>query len=148
MMMDDNLHDEIKGTILERINKKELNHKIPDGYFEDFNDQFFKNLKSEAKDFDISRFMWIGIAASITILLGFFVCVQPSSQSSNLFQNADNESLIQYASNEMDLSDLTYEELIGDSEYSDFADLDDEILDTYIEDHADITELEEILEYL
>ena len=48
----------------------------------------------------------------------------------------------------MDLSDLTYEELIGDSEYSDFADLDDEILDTYIEDHTDITELEEILEYL
>ena len=148
MMMDDNLHDEIKGTILERINKKELNHKIPDGYFEDFNDQFFKNLESETKVFDISRFMWIGIAASITILLGFFVCVHPSSRSSDLFQNADNELLIQYASNEMDLSDLTYEELIGDSEYSDFADLDDEILDTYIEDHTDITELEEILEYL
>ncbi|MDG2448344.1 MAG: hypothetical protein P8M34_01855 [Saprospiraceae bacterium] len=149
--MSNEITEEIKGTILEQIDKKLLNQEVPESYFEKTEKEVFGRIELDekrVKAISIPRLMWLGIAASVSILLGFLVCMQNSESNNNIFQNADNEMLIQYASLDMDLTDLTYEELVGESEFSDFANIDDEALDAYIEDHTDITELEEILEYL
>ncbi len=149
--MSNEITEEIKGTILEQIDKKLLNQEVPESYFEKTEKEVFGRIEldeKKVKTISIPRLMWLGIAASVSILLGFLVCMKNSESNNNIFQNADNEMLIQYASLDMDLTDLTYEELVGESEFSDFANIDDEALDAYIEDHTDITELEEILEYL
>ncbi|SFJ21434.1 hypothetical protein [Myroides guanonis] len=78
-----------KESNISQHSKKEV-FKIPDGYFEDFNDRLFSKLENkpnkniQPKLRKIAYTRWISIAASVTILLGITIFYTTKDQYSNL----------------------------------------------------------------
>lgn len=78
-----------KESNLSQHSKKEV-FKIPDGYFEDFNDRLFSKLenipnnKTQPQLRKIAYTRWISIAASVIILLGITIFYTTKDQYSNL----------------------------------------------------------------
>lgn len=78
-----------KESNISQHSKKEV-FKIPEGYFEDFNDRLFSKLennpnhKTQPKLRKIAYTRWISIAASVVILLGITIFYTTKDQYSNL----------------------------------------------------------------
>ena len=146
------LKSELEGTILENVDKKLLSYGVTEDYFESLSEKVLEDINQAPTHVygkRISLSVWIGIAASFLMLMGYMMCFHStSSPEINIFQSADTETLIQYATNDLEFEDISIEDIYELDEAPDFTGIDLEEVDSYIENHTDITELEEMIEYL
>lgn len=150
--MSEELKNELKGTILESVDKRSLDYGVPDDYFSQLDNQILNKLNQEngaSKVKSISPTpLWLSIAASFLLMISCVFLWKSCPQSYNPFEEASQEDMMHYASIEMDLSDLALEDFVDETEHVDFGDLNTNEVNEYVEEHIEISELEEILDYL
>jgi len=149
--MNEELRKEIKGTILESIDRKKLEGNLPDAFFADLSDQIIKQSKqkNKIKTWNFNPILY-ATAASLALIVGilYMYNLKNINQDQNIFQNMESQDLIDYASIEFDSEEL-YDLQIENLDYgTSFSDIDNDILEKYLEDKSEVIELSELIEYL
>ena len=148
--MNDELKKELKGSVLEKVNKEELLDAAPFGYFDKLTNNVLLEAqisKQKRNRFRFLSFNVMSIAASLLVLVSVFFINAPDPTPANLFENTENQELIEFALNE-EFEDLE-DEFFLDWEYTfSLSNLSDEEIDEYLENDLENIDLEQIKQYL
>ena len=149
--MNEELRNELRGSILERVDKEDLLNPAPDGFFDSLAETVLSKVEKSSPVSGRIRFMNMNViaaAAALLVLVGvFYICTLEISDK-ELFENAEREDLIEFAMNEVELEELEAEHF-RDWEYSfSLSTLSTEEIGDYLENDLENIDLEYINEYL
>lgn len=134
--------------------------QLPDGYFEDFQNQFWSQVKQEKEESPkesqppkVIRMNWriYAVAASFALLLfAFWGLVQDQSTADGGFASLSDELLLEYIDEHIedyDASDIysMSEEAVGEDLYFDGADTEYLEEEVYEDDFLDALDYEDLL---
>jgi len=143
--INDELKKELEGSLLGKTDKDQLKYHVPEGYFDTLTEKALEDEKG-SKYRNPKMIYWMSLASSLLLLITFYSGF--SDSESRLFDNTDDEMLLEYAFNEMELEEVDLFELTENTPTNRFENITTQDIDLYIQNQTDIVELEELIEFL
>lgn len=152
--MNEELREELKGTILENIDKELLSPVPPIGYFDTLADNVLTSVQEKKSDTTIPRIYSLrrlAAAASVMVLAGaFYWYLVPKSVTEMPldFTKTSEEDLLDYVYDDLELNDIAvFDEIeLSTSGLSyDLTELSEEEISRYLEMDMELNELIDFL---
>lgn len=140
------IYDEIKDETPLLASMKIKLDSYPDAdFFSDMQDAVLSEVKTEAKVISISKYrrMYgiISIAASFLLLFGLFNVFNSEENPTSDWELADTDSLMDYMSDNIDDYELANIYAL-DEESMEIENVDEDLLDEYLEEHIDEVDMD------